>query len=90
MSLTIDFRDWLPEFLLDLFADSMHITEILIWRQITTHHPAAMDPSSKPERELNNSDGTLSDLFGVQYDDFGEQLVSSVRYRDQVPVCLGG
>lgn len=72
MSSTIGLRDWLSELLLDLFADSMHITEILISRQITTHDPAAMDPSSKPERELNDSDGTLSDLFGVQDDDLGE------------------
>lgn len=88
--MTIGLRDWLSELLLDVFAYSMHITEILISRQITTHDPAAMNPSSKPERELNNSDGTLSDLFGVQDDDLGEQLVSPVRYRDQVPVGLGG
>lgn len=90
MTLVVGSKDRLSEFLLHLFADPMHITEILLSRQITTHHPATMDPSSEPERELNNSNWTLSNLCCVQNDDLGEQFVPSVCYRDQVSVSLGG
>lgn len=65
MTLAIGFRDRLSEFLLYLFTDPMHITEILLSGQITTHDPAAMDPSSEPERELNDSNWTLSNLCRV-------------------------
>lgn len=90
MTSAIGSRDRLSEFLLYLLADSMHITQILIPGKITTHDPTAMDPSSEPERELNNSNWTLSNLGRVQDDDLGEQFVPSVCYRDQVSVSLGG
>lgn len=90
MALAIGCRDRLSEFLLHVLADSVHITEILIMRQVATHYPAAMDSSSESEWEFDNSNRALCNFCRVQDDDISKQLVSSVCYRYQVSISLRG